>query len=235
MATPHNAASPGDIAESILLPGDPLRAKVIADTFLEDVVQFNSVRNMFGYTGTYKGKKVSVMGTGMGMPSIGIYSHELIHFYGVKNLIRVGSCGSTQLEAKVGTIIMAQGACTDSAYAHHYNLPGTFSAIADYTLLKTAQEAAEEEGYPYMVGNILSADVFYTETPEWKQWAKMGVLGIEMESYALYCEALRAGVRALGIFTVSDSVVTGEETTAEQRQNEFRNMMKVALETAVRV
>lgn len=235
MATPHNAANMGDIAETILLPGDPLRAKVIAETFLENPVQFNTVRNMFGYTGTYKGKKVSVMGTGMGMPSIGIYSHELIQFYGVKNLIRVGSCGATQEYAKVGTILMAQGACTDSNYAHQYNLPGTFSAIADFKMLRTAQEIAEAEGYPYIVGNILSSDVFYTETPEWKQWAKMGVLGIEMESYALYCEAARAGVRALGIFTVSDSIVTGEATTAEERQNKFTNMMKVALETAIRL
>lgn len=233
MPTPHNAARKGDIAESILLPGDPLRAKVIADTFLEDAVQFNSVRNMFGFTGTYKGKKVSVMGTGMGMPSIGIYSHELIHFYGVKNLIRVGSCGTTSEDVKLGDIIMAQGACTDSNYVHHYQLPGIMSAISDYDLLKKAQETAEEEGFRYRVGNVLSADVFYTETPEWKSWAKMGVLGIEMESYALYCEAARAGVKALGIFTVSDSVVTGEATSAEERQNKFTNMMKVALETAI--
>lgn len=232
MATPHNAAKMGDIAETILLPGDPLRAKVIAETYLEDVVQFNSVRNMFGFTGTYKGKKVSVMGTGMGIPSIGIYSHELIHFYGVKNLIRVGSCGGTAEHAKVGDVIMAQGACTNSNYAHHYQLPGTMCAIADYGLLKTAQEIAEENGVRWHVGNILSSDVFYTETPEWKSWAKMGVLGIEMESFALYCEAARAGVKALGIFTVSDSLVTGVETTAEQRQNEFKNMMEVALETA---
>ncbi|MGN0355849.1 MAG: purine-nucleoside phosphorylase [Muricoprocola sp.] len=235
MATPHNSAEMGQIAETILLPGDPLRAKVIADTFLEDVVQFNSVRNMFGFTGTYKGKKVSVMGTGMGMPSIGIYSHELIHFYGVKNLIRVGSCGACTENVNLGDIIMAQGACTDSNYAHTYQLPGTMSAICDYTLLKNAQEIAEEKGYPYVVGNILSSDLFYTETPEWKQWAKMGVLCIEMESYALYCEAARAGVKALGIFSVSDSVVTGEAMDALQRQNEFRNMMEVALETALRI
>lgn len=235
MATPHNSAEVGQIAETVLLPGDPLRAKVIADTFLEDVVQFNSVRNMFGFTGTYKGKRVSVMGTGMGMPSIGIYSHELIHFYGVKNLIRVGSCGACTEKVNLGDIIMAQGACTDSNYAHVYQLPGTMSAICDYSLLKNAQEIAEEKGYPYAVGNILSSDVFYTETPEWKQWVKMGVLCIEMESYALYCEAARAGVKALGIFSVSDSVVTGEAMDAMQRQNEFRNMMEVALETALRI
>lgn len=231
--TPHNEAKPGDIAKTVLLPGDPLRAKVIADTFLENVVQFNSVRNMFGYTGTYQGKQVSVMGTGMGCPSIGIYSHELIHFYGVENLIRVGSCGSIAKDIKLGEIIMAQGACTDSSYAHQYQLPGTMSAIADYALLKTAQETAEKFGYPYRVGNILSSDIFYTETPEWQQWAKMGVLSIEMESFALYCNASRAGVRALGIFTVSDSIVNKEELSANERQNGFTNMMKVALETAV--
>lgn len=235
MATPHNRAEVGDIAESILLPGDPLRAKFIADTFLEDVVLFNDVRNMLGYTGYYKGKKVSVMGTGMGMPSIGIYSHELIHTYGVKNLVRVGSCGGIDLNAKIGDILIAQGACTDSNYAHTYQLPGTYSAISDFNLLRTAVEIAEKEGYPHIVGNILSSDLFYTETPEWKQWEKMGVLGIEMESYALYCEAARAGVKALGIFTVSDHIVTGEETTAEERQNTFTNMMKVALETVIRM
>ena len=233
MATPHNAANMGDIAETILLPGDPLRAKVIAETFLENPVQFNTVRNMFGYTGTYKGKKVSVMGSGMGMPSIGIYSHELIHFYGVKNLIRVGSCGATQENAKLGTILMAQGACTDSNYAHQYQLPGTFSAIADFGLLSTAKEAADRLQAVSHVGNVLSSDLFYTETPEWKRWAELGVLGIEMESYALYCEAARAGVKALGIFTVSDSIVNGESLSAEERQNGFRQMMEIALETAV--
>lgn len=233
MPTPHNAAQMGDIAETVLLPGDPLRAKVIAETFLGDVVQFNSVRNMFGYTGTYKGKRVSVMGTGMGCASIGIYSYELIHFYGVRNLIRIGSCGSIAKDIKLGEIIMAQGACTDSNYAHQYNLPGTMCAISDYTLLKTAQEKAETLGFPYRVGNVLSSDIFYTETPEWQSWAKMGVLSIEMESFALYCNAARAGVRALGIFSVSDSIVNGEAMDAQERQNGFTNMMKVALETAL--
>lgn len=234
MSTPHNAAQPGEIAETILLPGDPLRAKVIAETFLEDAKQFNSVRNMFGYTGTYKGKPVSVMGTGMGCASIGIYSHELIHHYGVKNLIRVGSCGSIGKDIQLGEIIMAQGACTDSNYAHQYQLPGTMCAIADYGLLKTAQETAAELGFAHRVGNIVSSDNFYTETPEWQSWAKMGVLAIEMESFALYCNASRAGVKALGIFTVSDSIVNGEELDALERQNGFTNMMKVALETAAR-
>ncbi len=235
MATPHNEAKAGDIAETILLPGDPLRAEVIAKTYLENPVLFNRVRNMLGYTGTYKGKRVSVMGTGMGCPSIGIYSHELIHFYGVKNLIRVGSCGSIAEDIRLGEIIMAQGACTDGNYAGHYELPGTMSAIADYGLLKLAQETADGFGYAHRVGNILSSDYFYTETPQWKRWAKMGVLAIEMESYALYCIAARAGVKALGIFTVSDSVVNGEEMEAQERQNSFTDMMKVALETAAKL
>lgn len=233
MATPHNQAEMGEIAESILLPGDPLRAKFIAENFLENVTTFNSVRNMLGFTGTYKGKRVSVMGTGMGCPSIGIYSYELIHFYGVKNLIRVGSCGSIQEHVKVGELVMAMGASTDGNYAHQYGLPGTYSATASYELLEKAVRSAAAHGFSYTVGNILSSDLFYTETPEWKQWAKMGLLSIEMESYALYCNANRAGARALGIFTVSDSIVTGEALPAEERQVGFTNMMQVALETAV--
>ena len=233
MATPHNTASPGDIAETILLPGDPLRAKFIAETYLEDFIQFNSVRNMFGYTGTYKGKRISVMGTGMGMPSMGIYSHELIHIYGVKKLIRIGSCGAIREDISLGDIIMAQASCTDSNYAHQYQLPGTFSAIADFGLLSTAKETADRLDAISHVGNVLSSDLFYTETPEWKRWAELGVLGIEMESYALYCEAARAGVKALGIFTVSDSIVNGESLSAGERQNGFRQMMEIALETAV--
>ena len=233
MATPHNTANPGDIAETILLPGDPLRAKLIAETYLEDLIQFNSVRNMYGYTGTYKGKRISIMGTGMGMPSMGIYSHELIHIYGVKNLIRIGSCGAIRKDILLGDIIMAQASCTDSNYAHQYQLPGTFSAIADFGLLSTAKEAADRLHAVSYVGNVLSSDLFYTETSEWKRWAELGVLGIEMESYALYCEAARAGVKALGIFTVSDSIVNGESLSAEERQNGFRQMMEIALETAI--
>ncbi len=233
MATPHNQAKTGEIAESILLPGDPLRAKFIAENFLEDVEEFNSVRNMLGFTGNYQGKRVSVMGTGMGCPSIGIYSYELIHFYGVKNLIRVGSCGSIQEHVRVGDIVMAMGASTDGGYAHQYKLPGTYSATASYELLARAVQSASEHGFSHVEGNILSSDLFYTETPEWKEWAKMGLLSIEMESYALYCNANRAGVRALGIFTVSDSIVTGESLPAQERQVGFTNMMQVALETAV--
>lgn len=234
MSTPHNAAQMGDIAETVLLPGDPLRAKFIAENFLENVKQFNGVRNMFGFTGTYRGLPVSVMGTGMGCPSIGIYSYELIHFYNVKNLIRIGSCGAMTDKLNLNDIVMAIGASTDSNYAHQYQLPGTFAATASYKLLKEAQEIAEENGFPYTVGNVLSSDVFYGETESWKIWAKMGVLAAEMESFALYCNAARAGVNALGIFTVSDSMVTHEEMSAEARQVGFTNMMKVALEVAYR-
>lgn len=233
MPTAHNTAQPGEIAETILLPGDPLRAQFIAEHFLTDAQQFNAVRNMFGYTGTYKDKKISVMGTGMGCPSIGIYTYELIHVYGVKNLLRIGSCGSMQEYVKMGDIVMAMGASTDSNYAHQYQLPGTFCATASFELLHNAQKAAEEKGFRYVVGNVLSSDIFYTETPEWEQWAKMGVLAAEMESFALYCNASRAGVNALGIFTVSDSMVTGEEMSSEERQIGFTNMMQVALEAAL--
>ena len=232
MATPHNTASKGMIAPSILLPGDPLRAKFIAETFLEDPVRFNEVRNMFGYTGTYKGKKISVMGTGMGCPSIGIYSYELIHFYGVRKLIRVGSCGSMQEDLHLGDIVMAIAASTDSNYGHQYRLPGTFSASASFDLLRRAVDSAEKNGFRYKVGNVLSSDVFYYDVPNTEDWTKMGILCAEMESYALYCNAARAGVDALGIFTVSDSILTGEAMDAASRQTSFTNMMQVALETA---
>lgn len=232
MGTAHNNAKMGDIAETVLLPGDPLRAKFIAENFLEDVVEFNSVRNMLGFTGTYKGKRVSVMGTGMGCASIGIYTYELIHFYGVKNLIRIGSCGAMREDVNLGDIVMAIGASTDTNYAHQYQLPGSYSATASFDLLMKAQKAAEENGFPYVVGNVLSSDIFYNETPEWQLWQKMGVLAAEMESFALYCNAARAGVNALAIFTVSDSIVKAEEMTAEERQIGFTNMMKVALEVA---
>lgn len=232
MATPHNTANPGDIAEAVLLPGDPLRAKFIADNFLENPVQFNSIRNMFGFTGTYQGKPVSVMGTGMGCPSIGIYTYELIHFYNVNKLIRIGTCGAMRPELKLGDIVMASVASTDSNYAHQFHLPGTFSAGASFPLLRKAVDSAEKNGFRYMVGNVVSSDVFYKDEPEADNWAKMGILAAEMESYALYCNAARAQVDALAIFSVSDSLVTGEEMNAEDRQTSFTNMMKVALETA---
>lgn len=233
MATPHNSAISGNIAETILLPGDPLRAKFIAENFLTDVEQFNAVRNMFGYTGTYNGKRVSVMGTGMGCPSIGIYSYELIHMYGVKNLIRIGSCGGMDKNLQLFDIVLAMGASTDSNYAHQYDLPGTFSAIASWDLLSKAKKIADENKINTVVGNILTSDIFYSDSPDdWKRWAKMGVIAAEMESYALYCNAARAGVNALTILTVSDSIVNHSETTAEQREKGFKDMMKIALELA---
>lgn len=232
MSTPHNAANSGDIAQTVLLPGDPLRAKVISERFLKDAVQFNSVRNMYGFTGTYEGKRVSVMGTGMGMPSIGIYASELVKFYDVKNLIRIGSCGAITDKIKIGSIVMAQGACTDSNFAHQYDLPGTYSAIASYDLLSKAVESARSRKFDFEVGNIVSTDIFYNETEEWKKWAKMGCLANEMESYALYCIAARAGVNALALFTVSDSLVTGEATSAAERENNFTGMMQIALDVA---
>ena len=232
--TPHiECKEQGVIAETVLLPGDPLRAKFIADTFLEDVVQFNTVRNMFGYTGTYKGKKISVMGSGMGIPSIGIYSYELIHFYGVKNLIRIGSCGSIREDVKIRDVIIGMGACTNSNYAAQYELPGTYAPIASWELLNKAVTVANEKGIDVKVGNILSSDTFYdAQKDSWKKWASMGVMGIEMEAAALYMNAAYAGVNALCILTVSDSFVTHELTSAEERQNTFTQMMEIALELA---
>lgn len=232
--TPHiNVSEQGIIAETVLLPGDPLRAKFIAETFLENPVQFNTVRNMFGYTGTYKGKRISVMGTGMGMPSIGIYSYELIHFYGVKNLIRIGSAGSLQENIKVRDIVIGMAASTNSNFAAQYNLPGTLAPTASFELLKKAVDAAHSKGIEPKVGNILSSDTFYDDDSEsWKKWAKMGVLAVEMEAAALYMNAARAGVNALCILTISDSLVTHEATTAEERQHTFTQMMEIALELA---
>ena len=233
MSTPHNSAVLGQIAETVLLPGDPLRAKFIAENFLDDVEQFNAVRNMFGYTGTYNGKKVSVMGTGMGCPSIGIYSYELIHTYGVKNLIRVGSCGAYDPNLKLYDIILAIGASTDSNYAAQYALPGIYSATASWDLLSKAKKAADDNNIHTVVGNIVTSDVFYhDDTDSWKKWAKMGCLAAEMETYALYCNANRAGVNALTVLTVSDSIANHTETTAEQREKGFKDMMKIALELA---
>ena len=233
MSTPHNSAKMGDFAETVLLPGDPLRAKFIAENFLTDVVQVNGVRNMLGYTGYYKGKRVSVMGSGMGMPSIGIYCYELYAFYGVKTIIRVGSCGAYVPECKLFDIIIAQGACTNSNWSHQYGLPGVYSAIGDFETLKKAYDVCKERNYPVHVGNILSSDIFYNDQPEvWQKWAKMGCLGVEMESYALYCTAAALGKKALCILTVSDSFISKEETTAEQRQTSFKQMMEVALEVA---
>ena len=236
MPTIHNAAQVGDIAESILLPGDPLRAKYIAENFLEDAMQFNSIRNMYGYTGTYKGKRVSVMATGMGVASIGIYVHELIHEYGVKNLIRIGSAGTLDDSvADVGDIIMAAGSCTDTNYAVKYELPGPFSAIASFDLLSKAVDAAKENNIRYAVGNTLCTDHFYTDIPNWRRiWAKMGVIGEDMETYALYCEAATAKVNALAMFTVTTNRFKGVEMDAQQREQGLKEMMTVALEAAIR-
>lgn len=232
--TPHNRALQGEIAETVLMPGDPLRAKYIAEHFLSDVTMFNDVRNMFGYTGTYKGKRVSVMGSGMGMPSIGIYSYELYHFYGVENIIRIGSAGGIGDQVHLRDVVIAMGASTNSNYAAQYRLPGTFAPIADYGLLRKAVESAEKNNIPVIVGNVLSSDTFYDDNPDANAlWKKMNVLAVEMESAALYMNAARAGKKALGIFTVSDHVFTGESLSAEDRQNTFTDMMKIALETAL--
>ena len=231
--TPHITANYGDFAETALMPGDPLRAKFIADNFLKDAKLVNNVRGVNGYTGTYNGKRVSVMASGMGQPSIGIYSYELFNFYGVKNIIRIGSCGSFDKDLHVRDIIIALGACTNGNYAMQYNLPGTFCPIADFNLAKRAAELCEKAGVNYKVGNIFSSDMFYDDMNSGMQWAKMGVLGVEMESAALYCNAARAGKSALCICTVSDSFLHPEEnTTAEERQNSFTQMMKIALELA---
>ena len=231
--TPHITANYGDFAETVLMPGDPLRAKFIADNFLENAVLVNNVRGVNGYTGTYKGKRVSVMASGMGQPSIGIYSYELFNFYGVKNIIRTGPCGSFDKDLHVRDIIIALGACTNGNYAMQYNLPGTFCPIADFNLAKRAAELCDKAGVNYKVGNIFSSDMFYDDMNSGMQWAKMGVLGVEMESAALYCNAARAGKSALCICTVSDSFLHPEEnTTAEERQNSFTQMMKIALDLA---
>ena len=231
--TPHNSAVKGEIAKTVLMPGDPLRAKFVAENFLTDVKQFNSVRNMFGYTGKYNGKEVSVMGSGMGMPSIGIYSYELFNFYDVENIIRIGTTGAIHDDLDLGDLVIAQGSCTDSNFAKHFNLPGTFAPIASFKLLRGAVDAAEKLGVKYMVGNVLSSDVFYNETfDSFIQWKKMGVLCAEMESAALYMNAAQAGKNALCVLTVSDCPMKGTATTAEERQTAFTNMMKVALSLA---
>ncbi len=231
--TPHISAKLGDFAKTVLMPGDPLRAEFIAKNYLENAVLVNNVRGVQGYTGYYKGKRVSVMASGMGQPSIGIYSYELFNFYGVENIIRVGSCGSFSPELHARDIIVAMGACTNGNYAAQYNLPGTFCPIADFNLVKKAVEECEKAGVNYRVGNIFSSDTFYDDANSGMQWAKMGVLGVEMESAALYCNAARAGKKALCICTVSDSFIYPEEnTTAEERQSSFTKMMEIALNVA---
>ena len=232
--TPHINATPSDFAKTVLMPGDPLRAKFIAENFLENAKLVNNVRGIQGYTGTYKGVPVSVMASGMGMPSIGIYSYELYNFFGVENIMRIGSTGSMNENVHVRDIVIGMGACYNSNYARQYNLPGTYSAIADYQMMKNAIEMCDKKGVTYHVGNILSSDTFYDADPTCNErWQKMGVLCVEMEAAALYMNAAKAGKRALAIMTVSDHILTGEATTAEKRQNSFTEMMEVALETAV--
>ncbi len=226
--TPHIGAQFGEIAETVIMAGDPLRAKFMAENFLENPVQFNSVRGMLGFTGTHQGKRVSVMGHGMGIPSIGIYTYELYHFYGVKTIIRVGSAGSINSDLHVGDLCIAIGACTNSNYALQYELPGTYAPIADFGLARAAADSCDRLGYRYKVGNVLSSDTFYTENAHNDKWMGMGVLAIEMEAAALYMNAARSGNRALVILTISDHLLTGEVTTAEERQNTFTHMMDVA-------
>ncbi len=235
MPTPHNNAAKGDIAKTVLMPGDPLRAKFIAETYLENPVCYNEVRGMLGYTGTYKGVRISVQGSGMGIPSIGIYSWELFNEYDVDNIIRVGTAGAIADNVNLREVLIAQSASTNSNYAAQFDLPGTYAPTASWKLLSAAVEAAKAKGSTYHVGNIFSSDTFYDDSSSLSKWAKMGVLGVEMESAALYMNAARAGKNALCILTVSDCPFKGLATTAQERQTTFRDMMEIALEAAVSV
>lgn len=231
MSTPHNSAEKGEIAKTVLMPGDPLRAEFIAKTYLENPICYNKVRGMLGFTGKYKGIEVSVQGSGMGIPSIGIYSYELFNEYDVDNIIRVGTAGGIADNVNLRDIVIAMGSCTNSNYADQYGLPGTYAPTASYTLLSSAVKAAENHGCTYHVGNILSSDTFYDDGNSLAAWQKMNVLAVEMESAALYMNAARAGKNALCILTVSDCPLKGISTTAEERQTSFTDMMEIALET----
>ena len=230
--TPHIEAKAGDFAKTVLMPGDPLRAKFIAETFLTDAKLINNVRGVQGYTGTYKGKRVSVMASGMGMPSIGIYSYELFNFYDVENIIRVGTAGVIRPDLKVRDIVIGQGACTNSSYSRQFDLPGDFAPIASFELLQKAVKAAEDMGIKPVVGNLYSSDTFYDDSMGLSKWQKMGVLAVEMEAAALYMNSARDGKNALAICTISDNPFTGEATTSEERQLNFTKMMEIALEIA---
>ena len=233
--TPHIKAIPSDFAKTVLMPGDPLRSKFVAETFLENPKLVNNVRGVQGYTGTYKGVPITVMASGMGMPSIGIYSYELYNFFDVENIIRIGSIGAIADNVKLRDVVLGMGACTNSCYQDQYNLNGKFAPIASFELLSHAVNAAKEIGVDYHVGNILSSDIFYHADPEFNEaWRKMGVLGIEMEAAALYMNAAYNKKNAMAIMTISDHFVTGEKATAEERQNTFTDMMKLALETAIK-
>lgn len=232
--TPHINATPADFGKTVLMPGDPLRSEFIAKNFLTNAKLINNVRSIQGYTGKYKGIDVTVMASGMGMPSIGIYSYELYNFFGVENIIRVGSAGSISNNVKVRDIVIGMGACTNSSYADQYKLNGSFAPIASYDLMKIAINHSDDIGAKYHVGNLLSTDCFYNEIPDFdKAWSKMGVLAVEMEAAALYMNAARAGKRALAICTISDHILTGESLDSTERQNSFTQMMEIALETAV--
>lgn len=232
MSTPHNNANNGDIAKTVLMPGDPLRAKFIAETYLEEAVCYNTVRNMLGYTGYYKGERISVQGSGMGMPSIGIYSYELFHEYDVDRIIRVGTSGGVSDDVHLRDVVIAQGACTNSSYANQYGLDGIFAPIADFELLEAAVKASRKLGVKARVGNVLSSDIFYysKESPL-PMWGRMGVLATEMEAAALYMNAAESGKAALCITTVSDCPLRGESTSAQERQLSFSQMIDIALET----
>ena len=237
MSTPHNSAEKGEFAKTVLMPGDPLRAKFVAETFLSDARLVNNVRGIGGYTGTYKKCPVSVMASGMGMPSMGIYSWELFSFYDVDNIIRIGSAGSIREDVRVRDLVLGIGACTNSNYASQYGLHGTFAPTASWPLLSAAVSAADRLGVRYHVGSLLSSDTFYNDDAEEanEAWRRMGVMAIEMEAAALYMNAARTGKNALAVCTVSDHLITGEATTAEERQTTFTAMMEVALETALAV
>ena len=229
--TPHIGAKAGEIAPVVLMPGDPLRAKWIAENYLENPVCYTEVRGMLGFTGTYKGKPVSVQGSGMGCPSMGIYSHELYAFYGVETIIRVGSAGALQDFLDIGDLVIAQGACTDSHFPEQFGLPGIFAPIGDFELMRRGADAASKKGLRYVVGNVLSSDCFYVDDPEnLPKWRNMGVLAVEMECAALYANAARLGKKALGILTISDCPFKGTATTAEQRQDGMKDMIETALE-----
>ena len=235
MPTPHNNAPKGAFAKTVLMPGDPLRAKFIAETFLENPQLVNNVRGVQGYTGTYQGVPVSVMASGMGIPSMGIYSYELFNFYDVDNIIRIGSAGAMRADLKLMSVVAAMGACTDSNYPRQYDVNGVFSPIADYTLLETAVSAAREMDVELTVGNVACSEIFYDNSGKLLNWAKLGVLCAEMESVSLYCNAAAAGKRALTLLTISDNIVTEEKLSAEERQLGFTKMMEIALKTAVKM
>lgn len=233
MSTPHNEAQKKDIAKIVLMPGDPLRAKLIAETYLEDAVCYNTVRNMLGYTGNYKGKRISVQSSGMGVPSMGIYSMELYRDYDVDTIIRVGSAGAISDSLSMGDVVIGMGLCTDSAYVSQYNLPGTYMPVADFNLVKLATEIMEERGVSYQTGVVLTSDLFYTDEKDAvARWKKMNVLCVEMESLALYCNAARLGKRALTMLTISDIPLKGEAMEADERRTSFTVMLESALRLA---